>query len=93
VTRLTCPHCNEPVAANPIGRWYSRFQCPHCHRMLQFDAVTNATGVAGSALFFVAAWSLMMGTSELAHPIAWIAGALWLALIGTSFALRRVVKG
>jgi glutaredoxin len=79
------------VTANPIGRWYSRFQCPHCHEVLQFDTRTNAIGVAGSAFFFIMAWALMGGEPN-AAPLAWIAGAIWLASLGLSYALRRVEK-
>ena len=53
MARLLCPHCNQPVKASPVGRWYSRFTCPHCHGPLQFDPITNAIGLGGSALFFV----------------------------------------
>lgn len=92
MARLRCPHCDHPVAANPIGRWYSRFQCPHCRETLQFDARTNAIGVAGSAFFFIMAWALVGGEAH-AGPIAWAAGGLWLASLALSHALRRVVKG
>lgn len=90
---LRCPHCSQSVAANPLGRWFSRFQCPHCGKALQFDTRTNVAGVAGSALFFIAAWAVMGERSEQSSAVAWIAGALWLLAIGVSYFLRRVVKG
>lgn len=93
MAKLRCPHCDAPVTANPIGRWYARFQCPHCRGQLQFDGLTNATGIAGSSFFFVMAWALVMGAGESGATIAWAAGALWLALIAMSYGLRRVVKG
>ena len=90
---LTCPHCNHPVAANPLGRWFSRFQCPHCGKALRFDTRTNVLGALGSALFFIMAWALLMGDSDDAHHAAAVAGALWLAAMAASFALRRIAKG
>jgi DNA-directed RNA polymerase subunit RPC12/RpoP len=92
MAKLRCPHCDHPVAANPLGRWYSRFQCPHCRGKLRFDARTNAVGMAGSAFFVVMVWALVMGRSPLAATLAWAAGATWLASLGLSYALRRVVK-
>ena len=93
MTPLTCPHCHQGVAANPVGRWFARFQCPHCHAMLQFDQRTNLLGAAGSACFFIAAWAVLMGGTEEAHAVAWGAGALWLAAMGASYSLRRIEKG
>ena len=93
MTRLACPHCSQPVAANPIGRWFSRFQCPHCGRVLQFDARTNIIGAVGSACFFIMAWALLMGNGEEAHRVAWIAGGIWVATGAASYALRGIVKG
>ena len=90
---LTCPHCSQPVAANPLGRWFSRFQCPHCGKPLQFDARTNAIGAAGSACFFIMAWALLMDSSEEAQRVAWGAGALWLAAMALGYASRRIKKG
>ena len=89
---LTCPHCSQPVAANPIGRWFSRFQCPHCGKALQFDTRTNVIGAVGSALFFIMAWALLTGGSEEAHRTAWFAGALWIAAMAASYAARRIEK-
>ena len=93
MTRLTCPHCGQPLAANPLGHWFAHFQCPHCHKMLQFDARTNITGVAGSAFFFIMAWALIGERSEFANATAALAGTLWVLAIGVSYGLRRVVKG
>ncbi len=93
MANLRCPHCNEPVAANPLGRWFAHFQCPHCRKMLRFDARTNAVGVTGSALFFIMAWALLGERSEYANAVAWGAGAFWLASMGLTYALRRLVKG
>jgi len=90
---LACPHCQHPVAANPLGRWFSRFQCPHCGKALQFDARTNVLGAVGSALFFIMAWALLMGGSDDAQHAAIVAGALWLAAMAASYALRRIEKG
>jgi hypothetical protein len=92
MTPLHCPHCNQALAANPIGRWFAHFQCPHCHGPLQFDMRTNTLGVAASAAFFAMAWALM-GPGEGSASIAWGAGAAWLLALGLTYALRRVVKG
>jgi hypothetical protein len=91
--KLLCPHCGKPVKANPIGRWYARFLCPHCRGALQFDARTNAIGIAGSLFFFVMVFMVVMGESEASRIIAAVAGALWIASLGLSFGLRQVVKG
>ena len=93
MTRLLCPHCSRPVKANPLGRWYARFICPHCRGALQFDQKTNAIGVAGSVLFFVMAFALVMGRGESAKLLAAVAGAFWVVSLGLSYALRRIVKG
>jgi DNA-directed RNA polymerase subunit RPC12/RpoP len=92
MAKLHCPHCNQPVAASPLGRWYSRFQCPHCRGKLQFDARTNAIGMAGSAFFFIMVWAIIMGRSPIATTLAWAAAAVWIASLALSYALRRVVK-
>ena len=89
---LTCPNCGKPVAANPIGRWFSRFQCPHCRETLQFDARTNVLGAVGSALFFIMAWALLMGGGDDARNAAIVAGALWIVAMGASYGARRIVK-
>ncbi len=89
---LTCPHCSQPVAANPIGRWFSRFQCPHCGKGLQFDTRTNVLGAIGSALFFIMAWALLMGGSDDARNAAIVAGVLWIATMAASYAMRRIEK-
>jgi uncharacterized protein YbaR (Trm112 family) len=93
MSRLLCPHCNQPVKANPLGRWYSKFICPHCRKALQFDQTTNVTGMAGSLLFFVMVFALVMGQTDGAKVFAAAAGALWLVSLGLSYALRRIVKG
>jgi hypothetical protein len=91
--RLTCPHCGKPVAANPIGRWYAKFNCPHCRGALQFDSLTNVLGIGGSALFFVMVYSLVMGTGDKARLLAAVAGALWATSLVGTYVLRRIVKG
>jgi uncharacterized protein YbaR (Trm112 family) len=92
MTPLLCPHCGQPVSANPLGRWYARFICPHCRGALQFDPRTNATGIVGALLFFVMAFALVVGDSEAAKLLAAVTGALWIASMGMSYALRRIVK-
>jgi phage FluMu protein Com len=89
---LTCPQCGKPVAANPIGRWFSRFQCPHCRELLQFDARTNVLGAVASALFFIMVWTLLMGGGDDARNAAIVAGALWIATMAASYGMRRIVK-
>ncbi len=93
MTQLTCPHCAKPVSANPIGRWFSRFQCPHCQQVLQFDTRTNVIGAVGSALFFITAWAVLMGAGPDAQRVAWVTGALWIAAMALSYTLRRLAKG
>ncbi|MGZ5081046.1 MAG: hypothetical protein ACXWHZ_16830, partial [Usitatibacter sp.] len=78
MTKMLCPHCSRPVKANPLGRWYAKFICPHCRGALKFDAATNAIGVAGSLLFFVMAFALVMGSGESARLLAAASGALWI---------------
>ena len=89
---LTCPHCGQPVAANPAGRWFSTFQCPHCGKALRFDTRTNVLGAVGSALFFIMAWALLMGGGDDARNAAVVAGVLWLVTMAASYALRRIAK-
>jgi hypothetical protein len=91
-TQLTCAHCGKPISANPIGRWFSRFQCPHCAQALQFDTRTNVLGAVGSAMFFIMAWSLLMGGGDDARNAAIVAGVLWIVLMAVTYALRGVVK-
>ena len=91
--KLLCPHCGQPVKANPIGRWYARFLCPHCKGKLQFDSRTNATGIAGSAAFFVMAYAIAMGRGETAWYVAAAAGVVWIATLAASYFLRGIVKG
>ncbi|HUP30348.1 MAG TPA: hypothetical protein VM122_09265 [Usitatibacter sp.] len=92
MSRLACPYCMKPVRANPIGRWYAGFLCPHCDGKLQFDRATNAIGMGGSAFFFGMMFAIVMGRTALAHAIAAACGGLWLASLGLSYSLRRVVK-
>ena len=92
MSRLACPYCNQPVKANPIGRWYAHFLCPHCRGKLQFDRATNAIGMGGSAFFFAMMFAIVMGQTALARVIAAACGALWIASVGLSYSLRRVVK-
>ena len=61
MSRLACPHCSKPIAANPIGRWHVKFACPHCRGQLQFDRATNAIGVGGSLFFFMMTFAIVMG--------------------------------
>ena len=93
MARLACPHCARPIAANPIGRWYSKFQCPHCRGALRFSATTNTMGLASSVGFFMMIWALVMGRSPIAQTVAIAAGAAWLALMGLSYVLRGIEKG
>ena len=89
---LNCPHCSQPVAANPIGRWFSRFLCPHCGKALQFDTRTNVLGAVASGLFFIMAWALLMGGGDDARNAAVVAGVLWIVAMAASYAMRRIVK-
>jgi phage FluMu protein Com len=91
--RLACPHCGKAVGANPTGRWLQRFQCPHCKGVLQFDARTNHLGVAASAFFVVMMGAIVMGRADWTPWFAGAAGALWLAAMGLSHALRGIAKG
>ena len=93
MAKLLCPHCNRPVKANPIGRWYAKFLCPHCRKALQFSQATNVIGLVGSLLFFVMVFAIVMGRTDTAKAVAAVSGGLWIASIGLSFALRRIVKG
>jgi hypothetical protein len=90
--KLHCPHCHGAVKANPIGRWYARFQCPHCKRALQWSPLTNVLGIGGSLLFFIAAYAAVMGRESWTRAMAAGAGVLWLAAIFLSYALRKIVK-
>jgi hypothetical protein len=89
---LLCPHCRGPVKANPLGRWLARFQCPHCKRPLQWSPLTNALGIGGSVLFFVAVYALVMGRAPWTQTLAIAAGALWVAAVALSYALRQIAK-
>lgn len=84
------PHCSKPVAANPVGRWFSRFSCPHCDEKLQFSMFTNLLGAAGFITFFVAVNALLQGWSR---DVLLLSGASWIFLIAASYGVRRVVKG
>ena len=93
MARLICPHCNGAVIANPIGRWYSKFQCPHCSKALRFDAKTNVLGVAGSLCFMAGGVTLIMARGPTAPTVIAVLAAAWIVLTGLSFALRGVEKG
>jgi hypothetical protein len=80
------------VKANPLGRWYARFQCPHCRRLLQWSTLTNTLGIGGSLLFFVAAYAAVMGREPWTTFMAVGAALLWLLALALSYALRRIVK-
>jgi hypothetical protein len=80
------------VKANPIGRWFARFQCPHCKRLLQWSSLTNMLGIGGSLLFFVAAYAAVMGREPWTTFLAVGAAVLWLFAIAMSYALRRIIK-
>jgi uncharacterized protein YbaR (Trm112 family) len=92
MARLSCPHCGEPIAANPIGRWYARFACPHCRGKLQFDARTNMIGIAGTLPFFVMMYALVLGHGESARLVALAAGAAWALSLAASYLLRGVTR-
>jgi hypothetical protein len=92
MARLACPHCGKPVSANPIGRWYAKFQCPHCRGALRFTRATNLLGLASSAGFFTMVWALVMGRAPVAHWAAAYAAAAWLVLMAVSYLLRGVEK-
>ena len=91
--RLVCPHCRGPVKANPIGRWYARFQCPHCKGRLQWSWLTNTLGIAGSLAFLVAAYAVAMGSEPWTRTLAMAAAAVWIGAVAASYALRRIEKG
>jgi hypothetical protein len=81
------------VKANPLGRWYARFICPHCRGALRFDAATNAIGLGGSLFFFLMVFLAVTGEGDLARIGAAASAAAWLASLGLSYSIRRVVKG
>jgi transposase-like protein len=89
---LHCPHCHGPVKANPVGRWFARFQCPHCAKPLQWSPLTNALGIGGSMMFFVAVYALVMGKAPWTQNLAIAAGVLWVTAVALSYALRRIAK-
>ena len=93
MTRLACPHCAQPVSANPVGRWYAKFQCPHCRKTLRFTSATNTLGLASSIAFFTMVWALVMGLAKAAGWVAGAAAVLWLAFMALSYALRGIEKG
>jgi transposase-like protein len=78
------------VSANPLGRWYQRFQCPHCRKALQFDRKTNLLGAFGAGCFVAAGAGLIMGGVPFAIAVA---VAAWVVLMGLSYALRGIEKG
>jgi hypothetical protein len=93
MSALKCPHCAAPVSANPIGRWFARFQCPHCAKVLRFDAKTNALGVAGSLCFLAGTVPFLMGDFPSRMTVVAVAAAGWIVLVGLSYALRGLEKG
>ena len=90
--RLSCPHCGQPVQANPIGRWYAGFLCPHCRGKLRFTGLTNSLGIASSAFFFATIWALAMGRAPVGYWVAAGTGAACILLTAASYALRRIEK-
>jgi hypothetical protein len=54
--------------------------------------MTNALGIGGSLLFFVAAYAAVMGRVPWTRYMAIAAAILWLASIALSYALRRIRK-
>ena len=92
MARLACPHCGGPVAANPIGRWFQRFQCPHCRKSLQFDGVTNNLGMASWFCFATMMLAIVLGRADWTPWLAAACGALWIVLALASYQLRKVVK-
>jgi hypothetical protein len=90
--KLHCPHCGGALKANPLGKWFARFQCGHCKKALQWNPLTNWLGVIGSLLFFAAAYSAVMGRAPWTQVFAITAGVLWIASLLLSYALRRIVK-
>jgi 4-hydroxybenzoate polyprenyltransferase len=81
------------VKANPIGRWFARFQCPHCKKFLQWSALTNTLGIGGSLLFFIAAYAAVMGQQPWTRLFAAVAALFWVVALALSYALRRITKG
>jgi DNA-directed RNA polymerase subunit RPC12/RpoP len=90
---MLCPACNKRIIANPIGRWYRKFQCPHCGARLRFTGHTNLMGVVGSIAFmFGAMYLAMQGTPALAAPVFQGAAATWILLTTASYLLRGVER-
>ena len=92
MSRLKCPYCGGAVIANPIGRWYSKFQCPHCKQALRFDAKTNVLGIVGSGCFMAAGVTFIMARGPTAPTVIAVLLAAWIVLTGLSYALRGVDK-
>jgi hypothetical protein len=90
--RLACPWCQAPVAANPNGHWFQKFQCPHCRKPLQFDARTNNLGIAGWAFFAMMVLSAVMLRTSWVLTFAGACGALWIACSWLSYQTRRIAK-
>jgi len=92
MARLSCPHCLQPVDASPLFRWGSRFVCPECRKPLKFSRGTNALGFVGSFCFFAMMWAIMGASTEQNRVLAMITGALWIALVASSYFFRRIEK-
>ncbi len=90
--RLACPHCRGPVAANPIGHWFQKFQCPHCKKALRFDARTNNLGMAAGTFFMLMVLVAVMVRTPWTFELAAACAALWLLLLWLSYRLRRIEK-
>ena len=90
---LKCAHCNAPVVANPVARWFSKFLCPHCRKPLQFDRKTNYLGVAGSVFFILAGVSFIMARPPYATIAVSVGLAGWIVLGALSYVLRGIEKG
>ena len=91
--RLKCPHCGGAVTANPLARWFSKFQCPHCAKPLRFDTRTNVLGVVGSVCFMGAGAAFGMPAGSEATTVIAVLLAAWIVLMGLSYALRGIEAG
>jgi hypothetical protein len=90
---LHCPSCAGPIAVNPLGRWFARFNCPHCGARLRFDRTTNLLGAIGGAAFFISGFAVaVLGASVLEQPVFQAGVAAWIVMLGLSYALRGVQR-
>jgi hypothetical protein len=90
--KLRCPYCDGALKANPLGKWFARFQCGHCKKALQWSPLTNWLGVIGSGLFFVAAYAAVMGRTPWTQVLAVTAGILWITSLVLSYSMRKIMK-